>query len=487
MQIRDIHSVVPQLSLSDFNPNAKISFISRDSSNLDSDCVFVAIKGNSWDGHSFIDQAIAKNVQLILAESYHGKNKKVVIVPNSRKTFADLCHMYQGKPSEKLFTVGITGTNGKTTTSFMVETILNKLNMPCGVIGTINHHLQDKVWPTKLTSPGAEELQLRLKQFVEAGAKSAVMEVTSHALDQHRVDGTQFDAAIFTNLTQDHLDYHKTMDNYYLAKERLFTDLLAHSSKKNPVAFVNADDIYARRVSFPNMYSYGRMNGDIRFSVLKMDFNGTNMQIVESGKHFKAHISTVGLHNIYNAFSAALTTKALGMGLEETLKLLADAPSVAGRLEKMADTKGRHIFVDYAHTPDALERALLFLKEIQLQQNDSKQKLIVVFGAGGNRDKTKRPIMGEIATRLADHVIVTSDNPRFEKPDEIIRDILVGCKKAQNLKSIVDRREAIRTALTMSQDNDIVIIAGKGHEDYQEIEGVRHPFSDQKCVKEFFR
>lgn len=483
MQLQDIVTVIPALQMSGLDLSQKITAIVRDSNKIVAGSIFVAIRGNSWDGHSVIEEALQQGASLVVAQTYSTKNERVITVENSRKVFAELCSIFEGEPSKKLFTVGITGTNGKTTTSFMVETILNHIDKPCGVIGTINHHLKQKIWPTNLTSPGAEDLQLRLKQFVEAGAKSVVMEVSSHALDQHRIDGTQFDVAIFTNLTQDHLDYHKTMQAYFEAKNRLFFDVLKHSSKTKTLAIVNADDSWANKILAPTTVSFGAEKGDVRFQVESMDFNGTKIKVKEAGKTFSAMISAVGIHNVYNALGASLTTRVLGMGLEETLHILSKAPSVSGRLEKINHTKSRHVFVDYAHTPDALERALAFLLELK----KNTQKIFVVFGAGGNRDTKKRPIMGEIASRLADHVVVTSDNPRFENPHEIIKQITEGCSKARHLDTIENRRDAIHFALSKAKEEDIVLIAGKGHEDYQEVEGVKHYFSDQDCVKEFYQ
>ncbi|MCB0348502.1 MAG: UDP-N-acetylmuramoyl-L-alanyl-D-glutamate--2,6-diaminopimelate ligase [Bdellovibrionales bacterium] len=487
MRIRDIQSKFPHWQLGSCDLDSQISFISRDSKRVDSNCVFVAIKGNSWDGHSFIEEALQKKVQLVIAEKYAGTHPKVVVVENARKVYAELNTLFYNTPSKNLFTVGITGTNGKTTTSFMVEKILNSIGLNCGVIGTIDHHLKDKVWPTSLTSPGAEELQSRLCDFTAAGAKAVVMEVSSHSLDQYRIDGTEFDAAIFTNLTQDHLDYHHTMENYFLAKKRLFSEVLKNSTKKKPIAIVNADDPYAKNITSQSLYSFGRTAGDIRFNVDHMDFTGTSLKVIEGNKKFAVKLSAVGLHNAYNAIAASLVTKSLNMDLEETLNVLSHTPSVSGRLEKISNTKGRHVFVDFAHTPDALERALVFLRDIQSEQKIAGQKLTVIFGAGGNRDTSKRPIMGEIASRLADQVYVTSDNPRFEDPEKIVKDILVGCKDAVDLHSIVNRKEAIFAALKNSKEDDIVLIAGKGHETYQDIAGVKHFFSDQECVKDYFK
>lgn len=474
----------------------KITEIEIDSRKVKAGCLFVAIRGTTFDSHKVLAEVCSKNPAALVVEDASNIPKSfkgpVIKVKNTRLALDDIAAKFYRNPGAELFCVGVTGTNGKTTVTHMIETMLNGLGEKTAVIGTIDHHLGRKVWPTELTTPNAIDLQKRLREFCELSATSVAMETSSHALDQSRVDSVAWDAAVFTNLTRDHLDYHQTEANYFKAKQKLFT-LLERSLKKNKFAVVNADDLYGRTL-MTNLqvpfFSYGASGetykNKIEFSVQSADFSGSQVQIKFDGTSEDLKLTVPGLHNVYNAAAAIGVALGKKYSLKNAVAALGKFKGVRGRLEPVPNKKGFQVFVDYAHTDDALSNVLTSILDIR-RKSKLDCKIITVFGCGGNRDKGKRPLMGKSAVANSDVVVVTSDNPRTEDPNLIISDILSGIDpKLLNKKVFVnpDRREAIRLAAEMAREGDVVLIAGKGHEDYQILGTVRVPYSDVATVKE---
>jgi UDP-N-acetylmuramoyl-L-alanyl-D-glutamate--2,6-diaminopimelate ligase len=394
-------------------------------------------------------------------------------------------------PGRDLFCVGVTGTNGKTSISYMVEAILEHANMPTGVIGTVNHRLGTQVWPTEMTTPDPVNLQKRLQEFIGHGASAVVMEVSSHALQQKRVDSVPFNAVIFTNLTRDHLDYHKTMEEYFQAKQRLFTDLLWKTSKSPCFAIINTDDKYGRqmRVADPAiLWTYGHREGDFQYEILKMDFERTRFKIQTPAGDGEVNLPMSGNHNVMNALASIAASIAAGVPLHTCIAALNKFKGVPGRLQAVPNDKNLSVFIDYAHSPDALENVLMAIHRVR-DTMKSKAKIWIVFGCGGDRDKGKRPLMTQMALKYSDHLILTSDNPRNEDPKEIINDMThqLPAGEQYRIKIEVQRKEAIRQALTSAQSGDVVLIAGKGHEDYQIIGEEKLPFSDYEVTQELLK
>lgn len=452
------------------------------------DYVFFAIRGHSKDGHDWIPQAIAQGATAIVCSNI-GKipsdySGLVLQVQDVRGIASMLAARFYQFPSQKMKMIGVTGTNGKTSVSYLTEYFLTCAGYPTAVMGTIDHHLGEKRWPTSLTTPDPISLQQRLLEFQKASALATVMEVSSHALDQKRVEAVDYDVVIFTNLSRDHLDYHKTMTNYHLAKQRLFTDLLWKSQKNQLKAVINTDDVFGRRLKISEraeIWSYGQKDCSFEFRIKNFDWTGTQILLRSPYGLHEFKIPLLGAHNVYNSVAALAATCVFGADLEQlTLKAI-EFKGIPGRLQKVP-IRNSQVYVDYAHTPDALEKVLSLLVETkkQIQKNS---KIWCVFGCGGDRDSGKRPLMAEIAERFSDHVIITSDNPRTENPEVILSDIEKGFKKS-NYKKISDRREAIHYVLLNAKEEDVVLIAGKGHEDYQIIGNEKLVFSDYEVVLE---
>lgn len=455
--------------------------------------VFVAIPGTKLDGHQFIPDAISKGAVALVVQNrakvpadFSGF---VLQIENSRAALDKLASRFHGDAGNELFCVGVTGTNGKTSITYMIEAILNSADIPTGVIGTVNHHLKEQVWPSEMTTPDPVFLQKRLREFTQAGAKAVAMEISSHALDQNRVDSVPFNAVVFTNLTRDHLDYHLTMKNYFEAKQKLFTNLLWSTTKNPCFAIVNTDDSYGRtlKVADPaTIWTYGsRRDADIRYKILEIGFALSKFEVDTPVGQAVVSLPMAGTHNILNALGALGVGLAAGVSLEKCALALSHFQGVPGRLESVPHGQKISVFVDYAHTPDALENVLTALQKVKANLN-STGRIWTIFGCGGDRDKGKRPLMAEIAVRLSDQVIITSDNPRTEDPESIINDILQGVPSVEKNKTqvVVDRKEAIAQALMQAQPEDVILIAGKGHEDYQIIGTQKIPFSDVKVAQE---
>lgn len=481
MKLSNLQKYFPQLS---FSQDLEINSIQRSNQSFQQGDAFVAIKGNSWDGHSFLSNACEQAASLIVFESdfqVPASFKGGVLQTNdSREALDKLAYLFEGEVSKELFCVGITGTNGKTTTAYITE---NLLTGRTGVIGTINHHLEDYVWPTKLTSPGPIEFYQRLKDMKAKGADSVVMEISSHALDQKRMHSIDLDVAIFSNLSRDHLDYHSDLQDYFQAKSKLFHEILKNSCKKNKVAIINTDDVFGKKLfdSYnSNKISYGLSDQDINCKNIKMDFHKTEFEFHYKKEAISMEIPLIGKHNLYNFMaSAGAVLHQDMMSLEDLQKKAQQLPHVPGRLECI-EKEGKYFFVDYAHTEDALENVLQFVKEIGEQKDFN---LITVFGCGGDRDKGKRPNMAKVAEKYSDIIIITSDNPRTEDPQAILNDVQSGFTAIKTVIEEIDRKTAIYKAYELAEEGDVIIVAGKGHEDYQEINGERFYFSDQEIIK----
>ncbi|WII72818.1 UDP-N-acetylmuramoyl-L-alanyl-D-glutamate--2,6-diaminopimelate ligase [Bdellovibrio sp. 22V] len=491
MKLQHLFSIIPGIA-SDHFSEAEVSGIFNDARLVTPGSVFVAIRGSKLDGHSFIKDAIAKGAGVLVVEDrasvpveYRGF---VLQVPNTREVLDLLASRFYWDPGQELFCVGVTGTNGKTSVTYMTEAILNKGQIPTGVIGTVNHHLGEQVWPSEMTTPDPIFLQKRLREFRAAGAMAVAMEVSSHALDQKRVDSVPFNTVIFTNLTRDHLDYHQTMDNYFEAKQKLFTDLLWKTHKRPCFAIINTADKFGRRLRVADpavLWTYGAKDSDIRYDIKRMDFALTHFKVQTPMGDGEVHLPMSGTHNVMNALAALGAGLSAGIPLSICISALDEFTGVPGRLQSVPNNKNLSVFVDYAHSPDALENVLTALNKVR-ETLQSTARIWTIFGCGGDRDKGKRPLMAQMALKYSDEVIVTSDNPRTEDPQAIINDILAGVAGADKSKTtvIVDRKEAIHETLKKAQSGDVILIAGKGHEDYQIIGTQKFPFSDVKIAQE---
>ena len=461
----------------------EISAIAFDSRRVKPGSLFVALRGEKVDGSQFVEQAIAAGAEAVVSEAAEFRTRATnVIVADARIALADLAAAFYQHPARALKIAGVTGTNGKTTTAFLLKHICEATMHRCGLIGTVRYEVGDRILPAARTTPESLELHELLWQMRSAGCKAVAMEVSSHALMQARVRGVEFDAAIFTNLTQDHLDYHKTMDAYFEAKVRLFSGL-AEQTRKKGKAVINIDDRYGAQLAtrfgkeLPVItYGLGAL-ADFRASNVRIDFNGTSYQLDAGGKSYLVRLPQIGQFNVYNSLAALAGAHALGVEVRSGVLALANANAVPGRLEAVPAQRKFRVFVDYAHTDDALQNVIKTCREL------NPARLIVVFGCGGNRDKTKRSRMGAVVNQHADFSIVTSDNPRKEDPLAIIEDIKPGMTRG-NYEVIVDRKEAIFKAIAMAEPRDIILIAGKGHETYQEFADHTAPFDDVAVARQ---
>jgi UDP-N-acetylmuramoyl-L-alanyl-D-glutamate--2,6-diaminopimelate ligase len=435
------------------------------------------LRGEKVDGHEFISKAIERGAVAVLCEK-SALNSKVtsIVVSDARAAMAIVAATFYKNPSHHLKIAGVTGTNGKTTTTFLIKHICDGAFWRCGLLGTVRYEIGERILPASRTTPESLDVQEMFAAMRNSGCKAAAMEVSSHALAQERVRAIEFDTAVFTNLTQDHLDYHGTMENYFAAKSRLFSDL-AQQVKKKGKAVINIDDGYGAKLAqkfakdMP-VISYGMgARCDFRASNPTSDFNGTSYQLDANGRSYLVRLPLIGRFNVYNSLAALAATWAMGLDVRASVQSLAKAPHVPGRLEAVDAKRQFKIFVDYAHTDDALLNVIHTLRDLR------PNRLIVIFGCGGNRDRAKRPKMGAVVDELADWAIITSDNPRKENPEAIIEDIKQGFRGA-NYEAVVDRKEAIFKAVSIAQPRDIVLIAGKGHEATQEFADHIVPFDD---------
>jgi len=395
---------------------------------------------------------------------------------------ADLAARFHNYPARKLKLAGVTGTNGKTTTTFLIKHICEKAGMRCGLLGTVRYEIGERVLPATRTTPESLDLQELLAQIKDAGCRAAAMEVSSHALAQERIRGLEWEVAVFTNLTQDHLDYHGTMENYFESKAKLFTQLTQQQKKRKPVAVVNMDDRYGEQLlnrfdKKISVITFGMgVRADFRASNYRMEFGGTSYQLDARGKSYLVRVPLIGRFNVANSMAALAAANALGLNLREAVLSLGKSPQVPGRLEMVPAKRQFQVFVDYAHTPDALLNVLKTLRQLE------PGRLIAVFGCGGDRDRQKRPLMGRVADQNADYSIITSDNPRKEDPNAIISEIERGFG-SDRYEKVAERAEAIARAIALAQPRDIILIAGKGHETYQEFADHTVPFDDIQVAR----
>ena len=433
--------------------------------------VFIALEGSIVDGHTFISKAIENGAKTILVEKDVEKVEGInyFLVDGLREKMGIIASNFYGYPQNQLKIVGVTGTNGKTTTTYILESILGEKNV--ARIGTVEYKIGDEIIPAPNTTPSSLEIIKICKKALEKNIKYLIMEVSSHGLDIGRVNMLRFEAGIFTNLTLDHLDYHKTMENYYLAKRKLF-DLV--KDKKNSI--INIDDEYGKRyLEYTNGISYGIGQGDIQGEIKQITREGQEVTIKIFEKEYKINLRLLGRYNLSNLLGAIGAVKTLGFSDEEIISKIPLIHGAPGRFEPVKIDRDFTVIVDYAHTGDALENILKSINEFKTN------RVITVFGCGGDRDKTKRPIMGGIAEKYSDIVIVTSDNPRTEDPEEIIKDIVVGLTKENHIIEI-HREKAIEKAISLAEKNDIILIAGKGHENYQVIGREKIHFDDKEEV-----
>jgi UDP-N-acetylmuramoyl-L-alanyl-D-glutamate--2,6-diaminopimelate ligase len=454
----------------------EISGVAYDSRKVREGSLFVAVRGQAVDGHGYIAQAIDAGAAAVIGERVEPDSRATVVrVADSRRALADVAAAFYGHPARSLKLIGVTGTNGKTTFAFLMKHLCGRAMMPAGLIGTVRYEIGDRILPASRTTPESADLHEMLAGMRAAGCRAAVMEVSSHALALDRVRGLEFDVAAFTNLTQDHLDFHGTMEAYFAAKQRLFEGLV-EGGRRRGMAVVNSDDRYGQKLValMPRervvTYGMGR-EADFRGADIRIDFSGTTFRLDARGRSFLVRLPLIGRFNVYNALAALASASALGLNLREAIAALADAPPVPGRLEEVPMKRRFKVFVDYAHTPDALANVMRTVREL------SPRRVIAVFGCGGNRDRAKRPLMGGVVDELADWAVVTSDNPRKEEPSAILAEIVAGMPSG-NHEVVEERQEAIARAIGMAGDRDIVVIAGKGHETYQEFADRTVPFDD---------
>ena len=488
-------------------PRREIGGIAYHSRQVKEGFLFAAIRGLKSDGHRFIEEALQRGAEAVLLEEEGEISRGVmIVVPDSRKALATMASNFYGNPSSKIKLIGVTGTNGKTTITYLLESVFRRAGHPTGVIGTINYRFGQTEVPAPNTTPESLDLQRTLGEMVEEGITHVIMEVSSHGLDLDRVYGCQFDGAIFTNLTTDHLDYHPSMDHYFESKRRLFSDGLTMSPKSGRFAVSNQDDprgeAIVRGIDLP-VYRYGLGSScPITAERVTSTFEGLSCEIKTPNGSFPIRSELTGSFNLYNILASVATGMAMHVPFEVLKEGIESLKGVPGRLERVENRKGIRLFVDYAHTPDALERALSGLTAILEETREAPQKnekIVTVFGCGGDRDRTKRPMMGEVAGRASDLVILTSDNPRTEDPLAILGEIESGVRRVgleqwapddsrawrekKGYLKVSDRREAIRMAVRLAQPLDVLLIAGKGHEDYQIVGTKKSPFDDRVEVR----
>jgi len=480
--LADILYKVPLKAVSG-STDVVVSGVQIDSRKASNRSVFVAVKGVAVDGHKFIEKAIELGAIAVVCEDLPSQQKEGVTyvqTENSAEAAGILAHNFYGQPSQKLKLVGVTGTNGKTTIATLLYKLFTCLGYQCGLVSTVENIITGKVIPSTHTTPDAISLNALLKQMVDEGCEYAFMEVSSHAVHQRRIAGLEFAGALFSNITHDHLDYHKTFDEYIKAKKAFFDGL-----SSSAFAITNIDDkrgqVMLQNTAAKKLSYSLRSMADFKGKILENGLTGLVMTINDQQVHFRL----IGEFNAYNLLAVYGAAISLGQDKQEVLQCLSNTTGAEGRFDYTVSPKEKIIaIVDYAHTPDALINVLATIKKLR----QGAEQVITVVGCGGDRDKTKRPVMGEVACEHSDKVIFTSDNPRSEDPMEILNDMETGLPVSAKRKyiAIADRKQAIKTAISMAQPEDIVLVAGKGHEKYQEIKGVKHHFDDKEVVQEMF-
>ena len=482
MKLSDLLKNIVTISITG-DAECDIKGVNIDSRKVADGHLFIAMRGTQVDGHKFIPKAEELGAAAILCEQLPEEKKQGVTyvqVADTEDVVGQVATTFYGNPTSKLKLVGVTGTNGKTTIATLLYNMFRKMGHKCGLLSTVCNYVEGEAYPTDHTTPDPIELNELLGKMADAGCEYAFMECSSHAIAQKRIGGLTFAGGIFTNLTRDHLDYHKTLENYRDAKKKFFDDM-----PKNAFAITNADDkngmvMVQNTKATVKTYSIRTM-ADFHAKIIECHFEGMYLEV--NGK--EVGVQFIGKFNVSNLLAVYGAAVMLGKDPEDVLVTLSTLKSVAGRLEPIRSEEGVTALVDYAHTPDALENVLNAIHEVM---EGKSGKIITVCGAGGNRDKGKRPLMAQEAVKQSDRVIITSDNPRFEEPQDIINDMLAGLNTQQmkSVISIVDRREAIKTAVMMAEKGDVILIAGKGHEDYQDVKGTKHHFDDREEVRKAF-
>lgn len=485
MKLADAIDSIPVKSLSG-TLDVEVVSVRYDSRAVEPGDVFCALKGVAGDGHAFIDAAIEKGAVAIVSEQPYPADVVAtwLHVHDARAAMGTMAANLEGNPSQEFPVVGVTGTNGKTTTTYLIHHLMTSILRRAGLIGTIQYSTGDEILDSPHTTPESPDLQHLLREMRDSDCRGVAMEVSSHGLAQKRVVGTSFDVGVFTNLTQDHLDYHVDMKGYFASKQILFEQMESDRFKEG-AALINIDDIYGERLakkafSRIRKYTFGLSpNADFRASDIRSDFNGTRFKLTVKDREMLVRIPLIGAFNVYNAVAAIASASLVGLNLREVVARMAEAPQVPGRLEAVGGRQTNYrVFVDYAHTPDALVNVLEVLRALQ------PNRIITVFGCGGDRDISKRAPMAAAAEAGSDFCILTSDNPRTEDPKKILDDATEGFSKKE-FECVEDRKSAIQKAILMAEERDIVLIAGKGHEPYQEINGVRHDFDDRRVARSF--
>ena len=479
-----LNDILKGLELIETRGDLSISIrsIQFDSRKVETGDLFIAVKGTHVDGHQFIAKAIEMGAVAVVCEEVPANLPKEIVfarINDSQKTFGKIAAAFYGNPSANLKVVGITGTNGKTTIATLLYNTFTLLGYKVGLISTIKYYVGDVEFPATHTTPDALQIQELMARMVEAGCEYCFMEVSSHAIDQDRISGIQFDGGVFTNLSHDHLDYHKTFAEYLKAKKKFFDQLpqdafaLTNSDDKNGMVMLQNTKALIQTFSLRSL-------ADFHCKVLEKHFDGMLLSI--DGQEVWTHFT--GVFNASNLMAVMGASVLLGVSHDDILRILSELHPVSGRFEIIRSPEGKYAVVDYAHTPDAIQNVLSGITDIRT----GNEQVITVVGAGGDRDKTKRPEMAREAVRQSDKVILTSDNPRSEEPEQILADMETGIEAHQKSKvlSIVNRKEAIRTACMLAKPGDIILVAGKGHEDYQEIKGVKYHFDDKEVINEIF-
>ncbi|MCQ2754360.1 MAG: UDP-N-acetylmuramoyl-L-alanyl-D-glutamate--2,6-diaminopimelate ligase [bacterium] len=485
MRLRNLIDEISYLDLVNLEEldDEEVEGITYNSKKVQPGDIFICITGEHIDGHECAEEALDNGAIACVVERRLSIEAPQIVVESTEESIAEIASVFYTNPSRKLNVIGVTGTNGKTTVTHLIQKLYEAFNQKCALIGTLGHKFssEDSYHDAKHTTPQAPELQKLLYNINEKCIDNVVMEVSSHSLVQNRVAHVDFNGAVLTNLTQDHLDFHITMENYFKAKAMLFSQLVS-----GDFAVINNDDTYAERFlevisRSVSKYTYGiATNSDVMAKDIVFGSEGASFTCVVNGKEYKTNLAMNGMFSVYNVLAAITTALALGFDIEKSIQVLEGISGVAGRFEVIVNKPT--VIVDYAHTPDGLENVLKAAREITPKGGH----LICIFGCGGDRDATKRPKMGAIAEKLADKVIVTSDNPRSENPQQIITDILAGFKKVNNVIVEADRELAIKEAYKIANANDIVLVAGKGHEDYQILGNETIHFDDREKVREIF-
>lgn len=483
MRISDLLEGVEHKVLSG-DPSTPITDLGHDSRHFQTGQLFVALKGEKFDGHQFINEACERGASGVVVEDERVVSIRykgcVIKVNDSRLALGRMAHTYFGKPTENLKLVGVTGTNGKTTTTHLVEAVLSG-KFRTGILGTIQNRFEKDILQAINTTPDAVRLYGILKRWSEMGAQAATLEISSHSLVLHRVEAMNLDVAVFTNLTRDHLDFHHTMENYIRAKAKLFREVLVKSTKPLKRAIVNGDDSHFQQMTTPKVptWTYGLKKADLLAEIESMGLDGTAFTAKTPAGDIKIFLRMIGQHNVMNALAAIGVGIHFGLSNEEIKSRLESVMGVPGRLQRVSGKKDIRVFVDYAHSDDALKNVLGFLNPLK-----GSSQIITVFGCGGDRDAGKRPRMMKVAMELSDKCIVTSDNPRTEDPQSIADQMIVGADSTK-FQIELDRKKAISQAIRMARPGDVVLIAGKGHENYQIVGVKKFPFDDVEVAKEF--